>query len=65
MTASAQKPTDATLSSTAVRWNKPTVKYERDPQPVKVSVKVSYDRQERSTAKNDAPATAVARESIR
>ena len=65
VTASAQKPTDATLSSTAVRWNKPTVKYERDPQPVKVSVKVSYDRQERSTAKNDAPATAVARESIR
>ncbi|MBQ3766108.1 MAG: hypothetical protein II874_05160 [Bacteroidales bacterium] len=45
--ASAQKPTDATLSSSAVRWNKPVVKYERDPQPRAAKVTVSHKKQEK------------------
>ncbi len=45
--ASTQKPTDATLSSSAVRWNKPVVKYERDPQPRAAKVTVSHKRQEK------------------
>lgn len=41
---------DVILSSGSRLYNKEVVVFERDPQPVKVSVKVSYNRKERESA---------------
>lgn len=44
---------NATLSSGATSFNKAKVKYERDPQPVKANVTVSYTRKAKESGRNN------------
>ena len=49
--AGSAKKTNFVMARDAQKYEKPVTKFERDPQPVKASVKVDYTRKEKSTDK--------------